>query len=568
MACRSPTRSTRCCSPSMLWAALRLPALPPEPTADGRGPAGRPGQRRRRVPLPGHHAGAAAVLRDGPRSRWSSPCPGRSSRRSRTSGSAAAAAVGWLYSAIAIGSMIGGLTSGWIGRVRRQGLGLVRRGGRLGPGGRRGRAGPPALADGRCCSPWPAPPTWSARCCRQSMLQVYAPDRMRGRLQGVNTVVVAGGPRLGDLRAGAMAAGFGGDGGLGRRRARLGGARGGARGRVPGAAALPGRDGVERRPGADRLGSPAWKAPIRAPFSGAQWTISAAGHEAVIVEVGGGLRTYRHDGVDLLDGYADRRGLPRLRRAGAGALAEPDPRRSLHVRRAGAPARADRAGAAQRHPRPGQLGAVAAAGAVGGRRDARLRPAAAARLPVAAAAAQPVERRRGRAARRARGDQHRRRGRRRSASPCTRTCSCRASRWTTWCCGCRPGAGCWWTAGCCRSARPRWPAPSTTGPSPRRIGAAVLDSAFGDVIRDADGGSSVSLAAPDGSAGVRIWADARVRLVAGVHRRHAHRRAAPPLGGDRADDLPAGRVPVRPGPDHARARARPGGVPGASAPAA
>ena len=34
---------------------------------------------------------------------------------------------------------------------------------------------------------------------------------MRGRLQGVFTVVVAGGPRLGDLRAGAMAAGFGGE---------------------------------------------------------------------------------------------------------------------------------------------------------------------------------------------------------------------------------------------------------------------------------------------------------------------------------------------------------------------
>jgi hypothetical protein len=40
---------------------------------------------------------------------------------------------------------------------------------------------------------------------RQSMLQVFAPDRMRGRLQGVFTVVVAGGPRLGDLRAGATA---------------------------------------------------------------------------------------------------------------------------------------------------------------------------------------------------------------------------------------------------------------------------------------------------------------------------------------------------------------------------
>jgi aldose 1-epimerase len=37
--------------------------------------------------------------------------------------------------------------------------------------------------------------------------------------------------------------------------------------------------------------------------SGAQWTIAAAGHEAVVVEVGGGLRAYRHDGTDYLDGY-------------------------------------------------------------------------------------------------------------------------------------------------------------------------------------------------------------------------------------------------------------------------
>ncbi|MBY8871755.1 aldose 1-epimerase family protein [Micromonospora sp. PLK6-60] len=39
------------------------------------------------------------------------------------------------------------------------------------------------------------------------------------------------------------------------------------------------------------------------PPSGTQWTISAAGHEAVIVEVGGGVRTYQYDGVDRLDGY-------------------------------------------------------------------------------------------------------------------------------------------------------------------------------------------------------------------------------------------------------------------------
>ncbi|GIG90820.1 aldose 1-epimerase family protein [Plantactinospora endophytica] len=41
------------------------------------------------------------------------------------------------------------------------------------------------------------------------------------------------------------------------------------------------------------------------PLSGAQWTISAAGQEAVVVEVGGGLRAYRANGVDYLDGYGE-----------------------------------------------------------------------------------------------------------------------------------------------------------------------------------------------------------------------------------------------------------------------
>lgn len=41
---------------------------------------------------------------------------------------------------------------------------------------------------------------------RQTILQVATPDTMRGRIQGVFTVVVTGGPRLGDLYAGAAAA--------------------------------------------------------------------------------------------------------------------------------------------------------------------------------------------------------------------------------------------------------------------------------------------------------------------------------------------------------------------------
>jgi aldose 1-epimerase len=42
---------------------------------------------------------------------------------------------------------------------------------------------------------------------------------------------------------------------------------------------------------------------VRPALSGQQWTIAANGHEAVVVEVGGGLREYRCDGVDLVDSY-------------------------------------------------------------------------------------------------------------------------------------------------------------------------------------------------------------------------------------------------------------------------
>ena len=41
---------------------------------------------------------------------------------------------------------------------------------------------------------------------RSTILQVAAPDNLRGRLQGVFTVVVAGGPRMGDFVAGTTAA--------------------------------------------------------------------------------------------------------------------------------------------------------------------------------------------------------------------------------------------------------------------------------------------------------------------------------------------------------------------------
>jgi len=43
--------------------------------------------------------------------------------------------------------------------------------------------------------------------------------------------------------------------------------------------------------------------------------------------------------------------------------------------------------------------------------------------------------------------------------------------------------------------------------APRRLAKTVLDTGFGDLVREPDGGSAVTLSAPDGR-GVRIWADA------------------------------------------------------------
>jgi hypothetical protein len=41
---------------------------------------------------------------------------------------------------------------------------------------------------------------------RTSILQAETPDALQGRLAGVHLCVVAGGPKLGDLEAGAVAA--------------------------------------------------------------------------------------------------------------------------------------------------------------------------------------------------------------------------------------------------------------------------------------------------------------------------------------------------------------------------
>lgn len=133
-----------------------------------------------------------------------------------------ATTTGALTAAIAVGGIVSGLLSGGLTRARWQGQVIVWA--ITGWGLSILAFGLVLLAAGRT-SPahvlWPAlvvalvvlalagaSDTVSA-VFRQTILQTAAPDEMRGRLQGVFTVVVVGGPRLGDLWIGTLSSHLG-----------------------------------------------------------------------------------------------------------------------------------------------------------------------------------------------------------------------------------------------------------------------------------------------------------------------------------------------------------------------
>jgi MFS family permease len=119
-----------------------------------------------------------------------------------------ATTVGLLYAAPGAGALLGALTSGWVVRVRRPGRAVICAvivWGAAIAGFGVVRLLPLALlllAIAGCADVVSA-------VFRNTIIQFAAPDSMRGRLQGVQMAVVAGGPRLGDLEAGAVATAFG-----------------------------------------------------------------------------------------------------------------------------------------------------------------------------------------------------------------------------------------------------------------------------------------------------------------------------------------------------------------------
>ena len=107
-------------------------------------------------------------------------------------------ALGLLFSAMPAGSLAGGLLSGTFTRVRRHGAMTI---------AAVGAWGLAMLGLGLTGSLWLAclflalggAADFVSMIFRNSILQSVAPDDMRGRMQGVFIVVVAGGPRLADL---------------------------------------------------------------------------------------------------------------------------------------------------------------------------------------------------------------------------------------------------------------------------------------------------------------------------------------------------------------------------------
>jgi MFS family permease len=201
------------CLFATLWAVVLLPPMPPE------GVTGRAGLRSvldglaylrgHRVLLMSFLVDIIAMVFGMPRALF--PQIAHEGFGGPVDGGLAFAA---LFAGIPAGAVLGGVFSGWISRVSRQGLAVVVAIVVWGAGMvlfgvaallADGRAGG-FLALGVLGLVVGGAADMVSAAFRSTMLQEAAGDAVRGRLQGVFTVVVAGGPRVADVAHGGVAA--------------------------------------------------------------------------------------------------------------------------------------------------------------------------------------------------------------------------------------------------------------------------------------------------------------------------------------------------------------------------
>jgi MFS family permease len=191
-----------------LWAVVRLPALPPLTAAAAR----RAGVReiadgfryisRHKVLLLSFLADVVAMVFGMPRALF----PQLAAQTYASVGEGLA--LGLLFAAIPVGAVLGGLFSGTFSRARRHGWMVI---------GAVVAWGAAITGFGLSGSLWLAVLFLAAAGVADMVSMVFrgaillsaATDEMRGRMQGVFTVVVAGGPRLADVLHGTAGAAFG-----------------------------------------------------------------------------------------------------------------------------------------------------------------------------------------------------------------------------------------------------------------------------------------------------------------------------------------------------------------------
>ena len=117
---------------------------------------------------------------------------------------AGAAGTGLLYAAVAAGSTVAALTTGWLPTPATSAASCSSR----------SPSGAFIAVAGLVDTIWPAAALFAlagaadsvSAVCRSTISQTLTPDRMRGRMSSVFSLVVAGGPRLGDIESGTVAA--------------------------------------------------------------------------------------------------------------------------------------------------------------------------------------------------------------------------------------------------------------------------------------------------------------------------------------------------------------------------
>jgi hypothetical protein len=193
-----------------LWATWRLPPVPPERAEQGRPRAGL------REVLAGfryvalHKVLLVSFLVDVIAMGFGMPRVVFPEMSQRVFGDppGGGPALGVLFAAIPLGMVLAGLFSGWLHRIRRQGVAVTAAICVWGLG---------VALFGLTGSLWLAVLFLAiagagdlvSSVYRSSMLQTVATDEMRGRMQGVFVVVVVGGPRIADMWHGPAAAGIG-----------------------------------------------------------------------------------------------------------------------------------------------------------------------------------------------------------------------------------------------------------------------------------------------------------------------------------------------------------------------